>query len=54
MVVAFQNDFNEGRTDFSLDILSFLGNWLFDHILQTDSEYCRFVEHLKTPDPERA
>jgi hemerythrin-like metal-binding protein len=43
MVATFLEDSREGKEDPSLDILSFLGNWLFDHILQTDSEYCRFL-----------
>ena len=49
MVVTFQNDFEAGKNDFSLDVLSFIGNWLFDHILLKDSEYCEFLGQLTPP-----
>jgi len=47
IVASFLEDFREGKEDPSLDILSFLGNWLFDHILLTDSEFCRFLAQVK-------
>jgi len=53
MVAAFQNDFENNQKDFSLNVLSFIGNWLFDHILLTDTEYCKFIEHLATAPPKR-
>jgi hemerythrin len=52
MVAAFLDEARQGKGDPSLDILSFLGNWLFDHILLTDSEYCRFLVQLKKPAPK--
>ena len=54
MVAEFLEGSREGKEDSSLDILSFLGNWLFDHILQTDSEYCRFLAQIKKTDPKSA
>jgi len=54
MVADFLDSSREGKEDFSLDILSFLGNWLFDHILQTDAEYCRFLAQIKKTDPKSA
>jgi hemerythrin len=46
MVASFQSDFQQGKDD-SIDVLSFLGNWLFDHILVTDLEYCNFADTMK-------
>jgi hemerythrin len=49
MVVSVIDDFREGKNDLSLDVLSFLGNWLFDHILHTDAEYCQYLQdHQKS------
>jgi len=47
MVAAFHDDLKEGKHDLAADVLSFLGNWLFDHILETDVKYCHFVEQLQ-------
>jgi hemerythrin len=44
MALAFQQEFHTGH-DIVVDLLSFLGNWLFDHILETDAAYC---EKLRT------
>jgi len=49
MVEAFQHELAGGR-DVSADLLSFLGNWLFDHILVVDAQYC---SALRTPDETR-
>ena len=46
MVAAFQHDFENGQNDFSLDVLSFTGNWLFDHILLVDTEYGKFMGQI--------
>jgi hemerythrin len=48
MVAAFQENLKEGRHDLAVDVLSFLGNWLFDHILETDLKYCHFIEQRQT------
>jgi len=50
MVATFQSEAHDGRSDVAFDVLSFLGNWLFDHILVVDSEYVKLVEHQKRPD----
>lgn len=49
MVEAFQHELAAGQ-DISTDLLSFLGNWLFDHILLSDAQYC---SALRQPDDTR-
>jgi len=39
MAAAFEQELAAGL-DISVDLLSFLGNWLFDHILTLDAELC--------------
>lgn len=40
MTMAFWHELEAGG-DISVDLLSFLGNWLFDHILLVDAEFCK-------------
>jgi len=40
MALAFSHELEVGG-DISVDLLSFLGNWLFDHILMVDAEFCK-------------
>jgi hemerythrin len=42
-VIGFWQDYNLGKTVLSLDVLTFLKDWLIDHILKTDSEYGMFI-----------
>jgi len=42
-VVEMQKDFHAGRTALTLEVLSFLKNWLTNHILQSDADYGRFI-----------
>jgi len=38
-VLDFQTEFKAGTVGMSIDIMQFLGSWLKDHILGTDSKY---------------
>jgi hemerythrin len=51
-VVEIQKDYQAGRKGISLEILSFLQEWLSVHILQTDREIGRFLvssNRIQTP-----
>lgn len=42
----FQKDFYEGKADLSFEVLQFLNDWLFEHIVKSDAGYGRFAERL--------
>lgn len=37
-VLSFKREIQEGRKHLSVEVFDFIKNWLFDHILKTDSE----------------
>lgn len=41
-IQTFQNDFNAGKLTLSLDVSSFLKNWLIQHISVEDKKYGSF------------
>jgi hemerythrin len=43
MMEHFQHEVHLGSKEITIELLSFLGNWLFDHILVTDAEYAQFA-----------
>jgi len=42
-VQGFQTDFEAGRASISIDIITFLKDWLLNHILKTDMNYSEFL-----------
>lgn len=38
-----QKDYLSGRTELSLEILSFLKNWITDHVLVKDADYGHYI-----------
>ncbi len=43
-VLKFEKDFNAGKVGLTMDVLTFLQQWLNGHILKSDK---RYSEHLK-------
>lgn len=43
-VVAFQNDFNNGKATITMDLMDFLTEWLKTHIMKTDMAYAPFLK----------
>jgi len=44
-VSEFKQGFDEGRLFLTLDVMSFLGDWLVHHIQGSDASYAPFLEH---------
>lgn len=38
-VDAFQNDFDEGKLGLSIEVMTFLRDWVLKHIKETDKKY---------------
>jgi len=43
-VLAFKEDFDNGRAAVSMDLMEFLTDWLRNHIMKTDKEYVPFFK----------
>jgi hemerythrin-like metal-binding domain len=41
-VLEFQKDYTEGKSSMSIDVMSFLKNWLINHIAGVDKKYTQF------------
>lgn len=46
-VEKFYNDFKDGKTILSVQIMNFLRNWLLDHIGKKDKAYGEFAKQSK-------
>ncbi len=42
-IAAFEEDFETGRQNLSLDIMKFLATWLLEHIKKRDQKYSAFL-----------
>jgi len=45
-IVEIQNDFQKGNSHLTIEVLTFLRDWLIDHILKIDADYGRFAAQL--------
>lgn len=41
-IQGYVNDFEQGRSAFSISLMNFLRDWLTNHILKTDKEYAKW------------
>ncbi len=42
-VVKFQQEFSQGKMGLSIALLTFLREWLLDHMAGTDKQYSKFL-----------
>ena len=42
-IVEIQKEYHSREVNLTREVLNFLNNWLFDHILRTDAEFARFA-----------
>ena len=42
-VARFQEEFQSGNTGISIQLITFLRNWLDEHICQTDHKYAKYL-----------
>lgn len=49
-VSEFQKDFKDGKEELTLDVLTFLVNWLTEHILGSDANFGNFARRLSNND----
>jgi hemerythrin len=49
-IVEFQNDFQSGKTDLTMDVLIFLMKWLTEHILGSDAHFANFGKRVPIND----
>lgn len=45
-VSAFQKDFQSGKIDLTMEVFTFLVNWLVEHILGSDANFGNFARRL--------
>ena len=41
-VAEMTSDYNSGKRKLTIEVMTFLNNWLTDHILQNDTDYSRY------------
>lgn len=46
-VTEMQKDYHAGKVNLSIEVLTFLKNWLKKHILQSDADYGHFISSPK-------
>ncbi len=49
-VTEFQKLFHQGKADLSTEVLTFLLDWLTDHIIVSDADYGHFAARFPHPD----
>jgi hemerythrin len=47
-IMEMHENFHSGKKSLSLEVISFLNNWLSNHILQLDAEIGRFLSIVNT------
>jgi hemerythrin len=43
-VIAFSNDFKEGKISVTIEVMHFLRDWLSNHILGSDKKYASYLQ----------